>query len=97
MATTSILQMFLNLLPEEFKHLRNDVESLHREMGQKFSLKKSERYILQRNSSTIFLLKYAFIQKLGKMCVPISFCRFPMTNVKQSSIEFLKGTHLRCT
>ena len=42
--TTSILQMFLNLLPEEFKHLRNDVESLHREMGQKFSLKKSERY-----------------------------------------------------
>ena len=42
-ATTSILQMLLNLLPEEFKHLRNDVKSLHTEMGQKFSLHKSER------------------------------------------------------
>ena len=43
-ATTSILQMFLNLLPEEFMYLRNDIESLHREMGQQFSLQKSERY-----------------------------------------------------
>ena len=43
-ATTSILQMFLNLLPEEFMYLRDDIESLHREMGQQFSLRKSERY-----------------------------------------------------
>ena len=38
--TTSILKMFLNLLPEKYEYLKNDTESLHREMSQIFSLKK---------------------------------------------------------
>ena len=61
-ATTSILQMFLNLLPEEFMYLRNDIESLHREMGQQFSLQKSERYyskIMQLH--TLYIYTYTCV------------------------------------
>ena len=32
--------MFLNLLPEKYGYLKNDTESLHRDMSQIFSLEK---------------------------------------------------------
>ena len=41
--TTTVMEMFINLLPEEYHYLRKDTEKLHQQMGQVFSLNARNR------------------------------------------------------
>ena len=62
--TTTVMEMFINLLPDEYHYLRKDTEKLHQQMGQVFSLnarnKLQDRPILNLKTLVSKMNYFAF-------------------------------------